>query len=636
MTMRDTELYLESSLENIGHQMGQRKWIERPLHPRVELANSLMSVLGCPGQHPVLIGDSGSGRASVIETAAVAMRGGRFRSGCTSIVVPPGLNNTKLIETTPSNFLSGALYANQLEHKTKLVVQNLQSEAAVLVMPSLPSFVGSGSSSVDPDSDVPNLLTPFLRRGDVRIIGTATPAGFRQLQRLRPAFAQLLCPLDVPPVSDEEAMAILDVHAACWRPRQIRPSEQALHRILQLSRMLFPSRAIPGAAVSLLELVAGIVVQRRAQALTQTVSTHQSPVENDTLLTAATVEEVAGEVTGVPTFLIKPSIALQRQAALDHFARRIHGQPAALAAIVDRIMLLKGGLFPRLRPVASLLLAGPTGVGKTLLARKLAEYLLGDKQKLIRFDMSEYATIDSLDRLVGENRLHHQADGLVDAVLEQPFPVILLDEIEKAHRVIFDALLQVLGEGRLTDLRGRTASFSNAIILMTSNLGSGISAIQHPPAADDDRVYESHTRQAIRRYFRPELINRLSDILVFRHLDHSAIVRIAMSEIEAVLAHEALSSRRMTVRIDRSIKLKLIEQGYSKAYGARPMTRAVERLVAIPVARFLAENPSVQRAQLEVVVKEQEVKVYCTHSRPPVAPRVGNVAASQKLSRQPS
>jgi ATP-dependent Clp protease ATP-binding subunit ClpC len=591
MAERDDILESAARLDNLGTELAKVELGFVP-HPR----HALVDELGCALEgrlHPVLVGEDGVGKGTVVRMLARAMA---RRDGS---LVSRSLHGKRIIQVTVPELFSGAIYSNQIEHKVARIAAHCEEEGAVLFLDDLPLFLGGGGH--EEEGELPGLLTPFLRRGDLRIIGAATPDGWMTIARRNPGFSRLLTPIGVPESSPEETVSVLLARVPDWERRYpVMMSSGALEEAMDLADRLYPWKRFPGKAVDLLEAVLAMWSAGRRHG-----GAAQAPAPSPPLPRAVgrtDVAEVVRKLTGLPDFLLVPTRPASRKTLAAHFRTRVLGQDHVVDALVERIQMIKARLCAPRRPLGAFLFAGPTGVGKTLVARTLASLLLGDERRLIRFDMSEFCTIDTVSRFVGENLTRRRTFGLVDAALAEPFPVVLLDEVEKAHRAIFDVLLQVLGDGRLTDESGRTAHFTNALILMTSNLGSERRFIAHPRGAPDGPEADSRVREAIRRYFRPEFVNRLTAVFSFRPLGSKEISDVARREVRELAHRQGLVARAFELRLSCAAIDAVVRRGHSPEFGVRSMERAVDELIGVPVAQFLAEHTSERGRDLLVDV----------------------------------
>jgi len=431
---RDSLLERGAKLENLGLPMTAPEAVSATLYERPAIVDQVVQVIERTQLHPVLVGDPGVGKTMIAHCAARSL-------GRTEL----GHRAWQVVQVTPPDIVSGALYANQLEHKTKLVAQNCKHGRGVLFMDELPSFLGAGTSASDPDGDILALFSPYMQRGDIRIVGATTPEGWIEVTRRRPEIVRQLVPIIVPPCTLDETTAVLEARSADWQRRYgatLQPS--ALEEAIDLAERLYPWKHLPGRVCDLLEVGLGLLCGQNARLA---AGTDQVPALRSVV--RADIARAIRELTGLPEFMLVPSVPARRAALKDWFAARVVGQPHIVEGLIDTVQVIKARLNASTRPLGALLLAGPTGVGKTLVARSVAELLLGNEDRLIRFDMSEFKTLDAVSSFVGENRPSGQRRiGLVDAVLSEPMPVILLDEIEKAHPAVFDVLLQALGDGR--------------------------------------------------------------------------------------------------------------------------------------------------------------------------------------------
>jgi ATP-dependent Clp protease ATP-binding subunit ClpC len=297
------------------------------------------------------------------------------------------------------------------------------------------------------------------------------------------------------------------------------------------------------------------------------------------------------QLTGMPKLILDDRERVDLQSIRSFFASRVIGQDEAVAVVVDRIAMLKAGLTDATKPIAVLLFAGPTGTGKTELAKTLSEFLFGSVERLIRLDMSEFQAVESTRKILGEAGQSADSQALTDRVRRQPFSVVLLDEFEKAHPQAWDLFLQVFDDGRLTDALGRTVDFRHCIIILTSNLGATIQQQAGPGFASATGSFsQEHVLRAVNQSFRPEFVNRLDAIIVFRPLTRELMRGILAKELAQVLERRGLRHREWAVEWETSALDFLLEKGFSPAMGARPLKRAIDRYLLAPLASTLVEH----------------------------------------------
>jgi ATP-dependent Clp protease ATP-binding subunit ClpC len=374
------------------------------------------------------------------------------------------------------------------------------------------------------------------------------------------------------------------------RSRGVKFEPEALTVAAELTER-FGAGPMPGGAVSLLRAAAS-----------QRGDSRQAPsLGRDAVVGAFSAQ------TGYPRALIDSAVPMDPDAVLAQLQRRVVGQDDALRLLRDLVVTLKTAMGDPRKPLGSFLLLGPTGVGKTESALCLAEYLFGDSKRLVRFDMSEYADPGSAARLLG---LYGSDGTLARRLREQPFGVILLDEIEKADRSVHDLLLQALGEGRVTDATGRTVNLRNAIVMMTSNLGAETATrtlgfTDHAPA----RSLDVHYRAAAAAFFRPEFLNRIDHVVPYHPLGADTVREIARRALDEALSREGLTRRNITVRYDDAVLRALADLGMDPRYGARPLKRAMERWVVAPIAAILAARGADAPTSLTLVARDGAITV---------------------------
>jgi ATP-dependent Clp protease ATP-binding subunit ClpC len=446
-------------------------------------------------------------------------------------------------------------------------------------------------------------LTAIVRRfvveGRVRVVAELTPAALARAERREVALVGAMTQLAIAPLDPATTIAALTARAAHWRRAEARRPQldaRAIAAAVELARRYLPYRAFPGKAVELLD-------ELRAAA-----DGEVGPDGAPRLLGADAVYDGFAAATGVPAMLLRDDRPLLAAELCEALGRRMVGQAEAVARVAEVLCTVKAQLQPADKPLATFLFAGPTGVGKTELAKRLAQLLFGDEARLVRFDMSEYADPWAAERLI---RGSASGDGLLTARLrQQPFAVVLLDEIEKAHPAVHDLLLQVAGEGRLTDARGRTAYFHNAILILTSNLGGheraqpiGLAA----RVATDERTRElARYRAAVTAAFRPELLNRLDAIIPFHHLDGEQIAAVARLAIGELAERRGLVQANLGLDVSDRAIATLAAGGYAAAWGARALRRHLDAALVAPLARLLARLGKDAHGALVVVRADGE------------------------------
>lgn len=531
----------------------------------------------------LLVGPSGVGKTAIAHEVARRIR----RKECDE-----RLHERQVWSVSGESILAGCQFIGQWQEKLSDIVREVRKKRIILFVEDIATLSEAGRHAKG-DDNLADFLKPFVQTGDVILIGAATPERLRRAEQLTPGFVAQLRTLEVAPTGESDTLSILGALARELEREELRIEPAALEAAVELTNRYLPYRVQPGKAIVLLEQIAADALRARGG------SGGKAGLGRK--------EIIAGfaRQSGLPEFILADNIPLDLGAVQAHFTDRIVGQPAAVEAVVDLIAMVKAGLNDPAKPLGVYLFIGPTGVGKTQLAKALAHYLFGDEGRMLRFDMSEYSDPAAVRRLIGVPGGGEPGE-LTRAVRAQPFCVLLLDEFEKADPQIFDIFLQVLGEGRLSDASGTTTSFQNAIIIMTSNLGAsareqrgmGLAIDDRRQASDDSRGAQeptsagrsqsSYWQRRVEEHFRPEFVNRIDQIVVFQPLDEAAMRKIASREIGDVLLREGLVRRNVLVEIDDNVIDLLLEQGFSATYGARPLKRAIERLLVLPLARHLA------------------------------------------------
>ena len=583
--------------------------------------------------NPVLIGEPGVGKSAIVEGLSQLIVSGN---------VPEQLYNKTVLSVDLPGMLAGARYRGDFEERLKdMIGAVMQDGDVVLFIDEIHTLVGAGASS-DNGMDAANILKPILARGDLQVIGATTIEEYRKYIEKDSALERRFTPIHVEEPSQEDAVSILKGLRKKYEEHHgIVITDEAIQAAVQLSSRYITDRFLPDKAIDLIdEAAARVRVQtgggaelknleneirvceeerllyerrreytlataafekkREAQEKAAALKKAQSPCRLADGRLAIGREQVAAIVSArmrIPLTKItqEESEKLMRLEADLH--KRIIGQNEAVSAVAKAIRRARAGLKDPSRPIGSFIFVGPTGVGKTDLCKALAETLFGSEEQMIRLDMSEYMEKQSVSKLIGAPPGYAgyedmQTGQLTDKVRTKPYSVILFDEIEKAHPDVFNLLLQILDDGRLTDSKGKTASFKNAVIILTSNAGAaetegtktgvyGFGSEDRKNDGADEKQYESmkeNVTKTLKERFRPEFLNRLDDVIVFHRLTKDDCMQIAGKIVQS-LSKRLLEQRGITLTLTGNALSALVEEGYDAQYGARPLKRVVRRRI---------------------------------------------------------
>lgn len=512
--------------------------------------------------NPCLLGEPGVGKSALAEALAQRIAAGQ---------ITPALRGKRVLALDMASMVAGTKYRGDFEERFKNLLEELyRDRSTILFIDEIHLIAGAGAA--EGAIDAASILKPMLARGEIQLIGATTPEEYRKtIQKdsaLERRFGRVMVE-EPTPAAAETILAGLMPRYERYHGVSIPP--EAIHAAVELSVRYLPGRYLPDKAIDLLDEAAA--ARRIADAS-----------GNRRALTPADIARVVSKASGVPAERVGEA-ERERLANLEQrLAAEVIGQPQAVAAVASAIRRSRTGLRESGRPIGAMLFLGPTGVGKTQLARTLAKCWFGSEKALLRFDMSEYMERHTVARLLGAppGYVGHDEGGqLTEAVRRRPYSVVLFDEVEKANPEIFDVLLQVLDDGRLTDGQGRTVDFKNTILIMTSNLGSQF-LVNEDMDAD---AKKKAVMDAVHMNFKPEFLNRLDDIVMFHPLTREELGGIV--DIQVAGVSQRLTDRRITLDVTDSAREWLANTGYDPAYGARPLRRLVQTEVGDQLARML-------------------------------------------------
>src|SRR6516165_1623795 len=585
-----TELAKKGELDPV---IGRRNEIERVIQVLCRRTKN----------NPVLIGEAGVGKTAIVEGLAQEIAEGN---------VPELLRDKKVITLDLALMVAGTKYRGQFEERIKAVMDEIRrSKNVILFIDELHTIVGAGSA--EGAMDASNIIKPALSRGELQCVGATTLNEYRKYIEKDAALERRFQTVKVDAPTIEEAIQILKgLRPKYEAHHKAKLTDEALEIAVKLSERYITGRFLPDKAIDVMDEAGA---RARINAMTRPPDVKE--VEKE-------IEVIRGEKEGAikaQDFEMAAGLRdkeKQTKEKLDKMEEelkgKVIGQDEAVTAISKALRRSRADLKDPRRPIGSFIFLGPTGVGKTFLARSLAEFMFGDADALIQIDMSEYTEKFTASRLIGSppGYVGYEEGGqLSEAVRRRPYSVVLFDEIEKAHPDVMHLLLQILEEGKITDSLGRKIDFRNTIIIMTSNVGAEL--IKRQTALGFGAIAGQGSYEAMRdkilgeskRVFRPEFLNRLDDIIVFHQLERNGLVKIVDLEVAKVI--ERLRAKDIKVHLDPSAVELLIDKGYDPTYGARPMRRAVEKYLEDPLAEELLRGHIKQGDTLDVHTAGQQL-----------------------------
>ncbi|MFB7513444.1 ATP-dependent Clp protease ATP-binding subunit [Streptomyces sp. NPDC056144] len=566
--------------------------------------------------NPVLIGEPGVGKTAIVEGLAQRIVAGE---------VPDTLKDKRVVSLDMSGMVAGAQYRGQFEERLKKVIEDVQESEGeiILFIDELHTVVGAGATG-EGAMDAGNMLKPALARGELHVVGATTIDEYRKHVEKDAALERRFQPVLIPEPTVEETVQILEgLRDAYEAHHRVRFADGALTAAAELSDRYISDRFLPDKAIDLMDQAGARVRLRSAGRSTEVVSREDrlaklrrekdqavageefdkasdlkrqiAEVEGELAgveerregvvsVTAADIAEIVSRRTGIPVAQLTASEKEKLLKLEEEMHARIVGQEEAVTAVSEAVRRNRAGMGDPNRPVGSFLFLGPTGVGKTELAKTLAELLFGDEDRMIRFDMSEFQEKHTVARLVGAPPGYvgyEEAGQLTEKVRRQPYSVVLFDEVEKGHPDVFNTLLQILDDGRLTDGQGRTVDFRHCVVIMTSNIGAHRILAHEGDAAE----LKDELMQDLRQKFLPEFLNRIDDIIVFHSLTEGDLSEILENLLDR--SKHRVHAQGLTLEVTEAAKKLLVAHGYQPAFGARPLRRTIQRELDNRVASLL-------------------------------------------------
>lgn len=602
--------------------------------------------------NPVLIGDPGVGKTAIAEGLAQQIIKGN---------VPETIKGKRVVALDMGSLVAGSKYRGEFEERLKKIMEEIRENGnVILFIDEMHTLIGAGAA--EGAIDAANILKPALARGELQAIGATTIDEYRKHVEKDAALERRFQPITVEEPAKEEALEILkglrDLYEAHHR---VKITDKALQAAVEYSVRYITDRFLPDKAIDLIDEAAskvrlqgfttppdvheleqkieGLNKEKEAAIISQEFEKaaelrdeeqklikeleaykgkwEQEKIKNRQIVTEHEIASVVSSWTGIPVQQLTREESERLLHMEDLLRKRVVGQIEAITAISKAVRRANAGLKDPRRPIGSFIFAGPTGVGKTELAKALAELLFGDEEAMTRLDMSEYMEKHTVARLVGAppGYVGYDEGGqLTEAVRRKPYSVILLDEIEKAHADVFNTLLQVMEDGRLTDAKGRTVNFRNTVIIMTSNLGATtigkeatVGFVTSGNTQDEHEKMKNKIMSEVKKAFRPEFLNRLDEIIVFQSLSRDELKDIVTLMVNNVI--KRLAEQEVEVEVTQQVKELIIKEGYNPAFGARPLRRAIQRNIEDRLSEELLKQTFQKGDKVIVGVQDGEITV---------------------------
>ncbi|MCK1972535.1 ATP-dependent Clp protease ATP-binding subunit [Bacillus safensis] len=625
-------------LDELGRNLtdGANAGLIDPVIGRDEEVARVIEILNRRNKNnPVLIGEPGVGKTAIAEGLALKIASGD---------VPNKLKNKQIYLLDVSSLVANTGVRGQFEERMKQLIKELQSRKnIILFVDEIHLLVGAGSA--EGSMDAGNILKPALARGELQLVGATTLKEYRQIEK-DAALERRFQPVIVDEPTPDEAIDILKgIQDKYEAYHGVTYSDEAIKACVQLSSRYIQDRHLPDKAIDLMDeagskanlsidaasedeltnRLAQIAAEKqaalkeeqyeKAAKLRDEEEAIEARLQNKTtdkehIVTAEDIQAIVEQKTGIPVGKLQADEQTKMKEIDVRLKARVIGQEHAVDKVAKAVKRSRAGLKSKHRPTGSFLFVGPTGVGKTELSKTLAEELFGSRDAIIRLDMSEYMEKHSVSKLIGSPPGyvgHDEAGQLTEKVRRKPYSIILLDEIEKAHPDVQHMFLQIMEDGRLTDSQGRTVSFKDTVIIMTSNAGSADKTVKVGFQSDQDEAIEEQSLiDSLSSYFKPEFLNRFDSIIQFDSLDREDLVKIVdllLNELS-----EQLKEQNLTVHVTNEAKEKIAELGYHPAFGARPLRRTIQEHVEDQMTEILLEEEQLSGFTVDVEHDEIVVK----------------------------
>jgi len=589
------DLTCEAGEGKLGPFVGRRK----------ELLQVIQTLARRTKNNPVLVGEAGVGKTAIVEALALRVVQGKD---------PHVLAEKRIIELNMGTLVGGSRYRGEFEQRLTGIIEEARNHPEVILfIDEIHNVVGAGRAVGG--MDAANLLKPALASGDFRCIGATTISEYRRYIESDSALERRFEKIMVNEPSQNEALEILrGIRPRLEKHHHVKITDRALEAAVDLSIRFDGDHQLPDKAIDLVDKAGA---RTRIPVLSMRLDRKEGETGLEegvgfTEVTELTIAHVLFEKTKIPLEVITGHLEgmarsrlLQLEPTLN---KRLIGQKKVVKRVSERLLMAHAGLGERRGPLAVFLFLGPTGVGKTELARLLAEYLFGIKSDMIRLDMSEYMEEHSVAKLIGSppGYVGYKEEGqLTGKMRTNPYAVVLLDEIEKAHPRVLDLFLQVFDEGRLTDSKGRTINARNAIFIMTSNIRTE-NIRETPPIYD--RKKNKGIRERLRRVMRPEFINRIDELLIFKTLSENDVKKILKPMLNEI-CENLQEQHQVTLRIGEEVERFLVKAGYSPNYGVRELRRTVERLIQIPLSRVILSGDLEKHTNWQIKCSDDEISI---------------------------